>query len=206
MPRDGSQTRQALMDAAEALFLERGFAGTRVDDVLEATGTTKGAFFHHFGSKQELAHALMERYVAADLQGLEDTLHRARELGRSPRQRLLLLVGLYREMFLDLAEPYPGCLMASYTSQAGLFDDTTMGMVADNMRTWRKRVRELLDEVVATSPPRTDVDLDSLADMFVAVTEGAFIMSRVLHDPELTASQLQHYRAYLELLFPDGPA
>jgi TetR/AcrR family transcriptional repressor of nem operon len=203
MPRDGSRTRTSLMDAAEALILERGFAGTRVDDVLAATGTTKGAFFHHFGSKQELAHALMERYVELDLQHLDDAIARAEQLGRGPRQRLLLVVGLIRELFVDLTEPYPGCLMASYTGQAGLLDEDTMAMVAANIRTWRRRVRGLLDDVVATSPPRVDVDLDSLADMFVVVTEGAFIVSRMVDEPDVVADELEHYRTYLELLFPE---
>lgn len=205
MPRDGTTTRTTLMDAAESLFLERGFAGTRVDDVLHAAGLTKGAFFHHFASKQALAHALMERYIALDLATLEETMTRAEQLGRDPRQRLLLFVGLYREMFLDLADPYPGCLMASYTSEAGLFDQQTLGMVATNIRTWRTRLRALLDEVVAVAPPVVEVDLDALADMFTALIEGAFIVSRILNEPDVTAAQLEHFRIYVELLFP-GPA
>lgn len=202
MPRDGTATRTAVLDAAQELILERGFAGTRVDDVLERAGTTKGGFFHHFASKRDLAHALMERFVDLDLEQLESTWSRADELTRDPRERLLVFVGLYRELFVDLVEPFPGCLMGSYMAEAGLFDDATLAMVEGDMRTWRARLLGRLEEVAALHPPRVDVDLESLADMFTVVIEGAFIVSRVMDEPEVTANQLAHLRTYLEVLFP----
>lgn len=202
MPRDGTATRTAVLDAAQELILERGFAGTRVDDVLERAGTTKGGFFHHFASKRDLAHALMERFVELDLEQLESTWSRADELTRDPRERLLVFVGLYRELFVDLVEPFPGCLMGSYVAEAGLFDDATLAMVEGDMRTWRARLLGRLEEVAALHPPRVDVDLESLADMFTVVIEGAFIVSRVMDEPEVTANQLAHLRTYLEVLFP----
>ena len=52
MPRDGTATRTRILDAAQALVLKQGYAGTSVDDVIAAAGTTKGGFFHHFPSKQ----------------------------------------------------------------------------------------------------------------------------------------------------------
>lgn len=202
MPRDGTATRTALLDAAEELILERGYAGTRVDDILEVAGVTKGAFFHHFPSKHQLAHALMERFVELDLRTMTDTLDRADALTSDPRERLLVFVGLYIELFQDLVEPYPGCLMASYTSEAGLFDETTLAMVEEDIRVWRERLCERLREAAAAYPPAADVDLEALADMFNVVTEGAFILSRILDEPQVTAAQLRNLRTFLELLFP----
>lgn len=201
MPRDGTRTRQRIMDAAETLVLDRGFGGTSVDEILAAAQVTKGAFFHHFPSKQALAAALMDRYVALDVEHLDGLMGRAEELTRDPLQQLLLFIGLYRELFSDLEAPYPGCLMASYTYEAGLFDDEVKAVIADNVATWHDRIRAKLDEVVATHPPRVDVDLDSLADLVTVVVEGAFIVSRVQDDPGGTAAHLTHLRTYVELLF-----
>lgn len=67
---------------------------------------------------------------------------------------------------------------------------------------WRTRLRALLDEVVAFAPPVVEVDLDALADMFTALIEGAFIVSRILEEPDVTAAQIEHFRTYVELLFP----
>ncbi len=66
MPRDGSATRQRILDTAERLVIDNGFAGTSVDQVVVESGTSKGAFFHHFPSKVDLARSLVARYAATD--------------------------------------------------------------------------------------------------------------------------------------------
>jgi TetR/AcrR family transcriptional regulator, transcriptional repressor for nem operon len=184
-------------------MLEHGFAGTSVDQVIAAAGTTKGGFFHHFASKQELARALVERYVAEDMRLLDDLFTRAERLSRDPLQQLLLFVGLQEEAADDLAGDDPGCLYASFCYERDLVGEATRELIADAVLAWRTRTRAKLDEVVALYPPRLPVDLDALADEGLAVFEGAYVLSRALDEPRLLKGQLRHFRNYLELLF--GP-
>ncbi|HSI98666.1 MAG TPA: TetR/AcrR family transcriptional regulator [Gaiellaceae bacterium] len=201
MPRDGAATRTRILDTAEELVLEKGFAGTSVDEVIASAATTKGGFFHHFASKQELARGLVERYVAADMKLLDDLLARAERLSSDPLQQLLLFVGLQEELADELAGDVPGCLYASFMYEQELFDDTTREVIGDAVRAWRSRTREKLEEVAERYPPRIPVDLDTLADQGLAVYEGTFVLSRALGEPELLGGQLRHFRSYLELLF-----
>ncbi len=53
--RKREQTRQSLVDAAKALFVERGFEGTTIDDIVEAADLAKVTFYYHFKSKEEVA-------------------------------------------------------------------------------------------------------------------------------------------------------
>lgn len=201
MPRDGTATRTAIMDAAERLILERGFGGTPIDDILAVAGLTKGAFFHHFETKQDLAHALIDRYVRLDLGHLTGKMERAEALSTDPLQQLLVFVGLFREEAEALTRPYPGCLMGSYCYEAGLFDEQITDVIRTTMLTWRERLLAKLEEVAAAYPPRREVDLESLADQITVVFEGAYIVSKVLEDPSVVSAQLEHQRTYLELLF-----
>jgi TetR/AcrR family acrAB operon transcriptional repressor len=57
---EAAQTRQSLLDAALSTFSRQGFAATRLEDVAEAAGVTRGAIYHHFGGKAELFLALIE--------------------------------------------------------------------------------------------------------------------------------------------------
>jgi TetR/AcrR family acrAB operon transcriptional repressor len=57
---EAAQTRQSLLDAALTTFSRQGFAATRLEDVAEAAGVTRGAIYHHFGSKADLFLALIE--------------------------------------------------------------------------------------------------------------------------------------------------
>jgi TetR/AcrR family transcriptional regulator, transcriptional repressor for nem operon len=205
MPRDGAATRTRILDAAETLVLEKGFAGTSVDDVIASAGTTKGGFFHHFPSKQALARALVERYVAADLELLDDLLARAEAASDDPLDRLLRFVALQEDLLDDFGGAVPGCLYASFCYEQELVDDTTRGLIADAVLAWRTRTRELLDRVADRYPPRVEVDLDALADQGLAVYEGSFVLSRALGEPELLRGQLRHFRTYLELVFR-GPS
>jgi AcrR family transcriptional regulator len=81
-----ARTRRALLDAARALFAEKGFAATGRDEIAERAGVTRGALYHHFASKTEVAAGVVEqlegelvaRVVAAALEGtgVRDQLHR----------------------------------------------------------------------------------------------------------------------------------
>ena len=201
MPRDATTTRTAIMDAAEALILDHGFAGTSIDRVIRKAGITKGTFFYYFGSKADLGLALVQRFADLDRRQLEDNMDRAERLSRDPLQQVLIFIGLFREAADELAEPYPGCLFASYIHEAQLFDDQTLEVIRRAMTAWRDRLGGKLREVMEHYPSRLAVDPDALADMITVLFEGAFILSKTLREPKVIARQLDHYRAYLELLF-----
>ncbi len=59
--RKGEEKRQELLNAAEKLFCARGYEGTSVQDILTAAGMSKGGFYHHFASKEDVMKALCVR-------------------------------------------------------------------------------------------------------------------------------------------------
>jgi TetR/AcrR family transcriptional repressor of nem operon len=194
-------TRERILDAAERLILAQGFVATPIDQIIAQVGLTKGAFFHHFESKGALARALIERYARQEEDLLQHLLERAGKLSSDPVQQLLIFVGLFLEIAEGLDEPSPGCLFASYCYESGQFDADTLRIVEASIRAWRAALGDKIRAAMAQCPPRTAVDADSLADMFIAVLEGAFIISRTLQEPQVFAQQLRHYRRYLKLLF-----
>ena len=199
--RDPEKTRERILDAAQALILDHGYGATTVDAVVNRAGITKGAFFHHFGSKADLARALVDRYALLDKQHLEQQMERAAKLATDPLQQLLVLIALYEEEFQSMAEPFPGCLFASYIYENKLFDEATISVLRESTLMWRRVAKQMLEKVAAAHPPKVPVDLDSLADLFYALTEGSFIMTKTLGDKTLLARHTRHLRTYLELLF-----
>ncbi len=206
MARDGTLTRNKILDTAEAMILEQGYNATSIDKLVAQAGVTKGSFFHHFESKAVLAHTLVERFARADLDLFAANRARAEGLSRDPLQRILILIGLYKQMMEALTEPYPGCLFASYIYEADLFDAHTLAVIVDTYLVWRSNLRDMLEQAAEVYPPRIEVDFADLADMFTAVTEGAFIMSKTLKEPHLVARQLGLMRDFVELLLQPAPA
>jgi TetR/AcrR family transcriptional repressor of nem operon len=201
LPRDGSITRTAIMDAAQALILETGYSAASVDAVIGRAGITKGAFFYHFKSKAELALALVRRDAERDAALLQANLDRAESLSRDPLQQLLICIGLYEEETAKLTAPYPGCLYASYIYEAQLFDAATMAVVRGVFDNWTARIAAKLEAVARLYPPRLPVTVRAVAEMSLALAEGAFILSKMQRDPAALAAQWRQYRNYLELLF-----
>lgn len=63
MEGDEQGTREAILEAAQRLFTDRGFEGTSTHAIVEASGTSKGSFYHYFSSKEDLYTAVLERML-----------------------------------------------------------------------------------------------------------------------------------------------
>lgn len=84
-----AQTRQALLDAAARVFIERGFAGSSVEAISEEAGYTRGAFYSNFESKEQLfAELLQQRAYAVYREMAEDAAAGRRQTLREAGQQL----------------------------------------------------------------------------------------------------------------------
>jgi len=201
MRKDGIATRERILDSAQSLILERGYVGMTVEHVLDAAGITKGAFFHHFKTKDDLAKALLQRFADKDAKIYEEVSTRAEKLSDDVLEQMLIFIRLFEEMFDALNEPYPGCLFASYIYELQQFDDETRCLIRDTFSKWRELLKEKFQAISRKYPPRVKVDEASLADAFTVVLEGAFITGKAMNEPRVVGDQLRHFRNYIELLF-----
>lgn len=71
LPRNAEATRQRLFDAALELYSQRGYAGTCLDAILRLASSSKGAFYHHFDSKEELTARALELHWHEVIDALE---------------------------------------------------------------------------------------------------------------------------------------
>mgnify|MGYP001175915553 CR=1 FL=1 len=69
-------TRQRILNAATEIFSEKGYHGTAVDDIVKASNSSKGSFYFHFPSKQEIFFSLIDRFVASLISNIEIAIDR----------------------------------------------------------------------------------------------------------------------------------
>jgi TetR/AcrR family transcriptional repressor of nem operon len=194
MPRDGSATRERLLDAAEHLVIENGYAATSVDEVIAVSRSSKGAFFHHFDSKRELARALVGRYVEADLAHLAHALE-ATDGIVDPAERALAFVRVFEDAGDELMAEQSGCLYTSVLTERQLAFDGTADEIRTAVLAWRRAYADLLRAALGSRA--SSVDVDSLADHLFVTFEGAFLLCRSLGDPSQMRTQLRTYRLLL---------
>jgi len=197
----GAQTRERILDLAAESVLQKGFASTSIEEIIAAANITKSGFFYHFRDKNDLARALLKRYLEQDSALFQDLFARADSLNDDPLHGFLVFLKLLAEVMADLPTGHPGCIVASYCYQDQLFSHDIRELTAEAARAWRRRVRERLDKIVERHPPKIDVDLDALADMLSAVADGGIVLSKVLGQPRHLPEQIMLYRAFIRLTF-----
>jgi TetR/AcrR family transcriptional regulator, transcriptional repressor for nem operon len=136
-PRKGSDTKERILEVAQATVLEKGFAATSIEELIAAVDITKSGFFYHFKDKNELAKALLLRYVEREDALFDDLFRRADELNEDPLHGFLVGLKMMSELMADLPNGHPGCLVASFCYQDRLFDKEVRDLNAKAVLNWR---------------------------------------------------------------------
>jgi AcrR family transcriptional regulator len=197
----GEATRERLLDLAEETVLQKGFGATTIEELIAQAGITKSGFFYHFRDKNDLAQALLRRYIGRHNDLFDDMFKRSNELTDDPLQSFLIGLKFFADMLGELPKTHPGCIVAAFCYQDQQFSRDVRALNADGIRGWRTRVRVQLDKIADKYPPRPGVDLDVLADMVTAIVEGGIILSRTFDDNRMLSRQVMAYRNYVKLAF-----
>lgn len=197
----GEATRARIVAEAERLILAQGYAGTSLDDILAATKLTKGAFFHHFKNKAELARAVVERYAEDDFALFELWSADADAATADPYQRVIHFLAAFERFLDDLGKPFPGCVFASYTYERSQFDAELHAYIRARLRAWTQLYEKKLGALIAARKPKLKTNARQLAEMIVTIVEGGFIMGNAMNDATWLQRQSAQYRSYLKLMF-----
>jgi len=177
-------------------------AATSVDDIQEAADISRGTFFYHFPSKDDLAKALIHRYAEADHALVEGFKERAEKLASDPLQQALIFLALHEDLLEEVSPEEAGCLFASLSYEAGVLDSGTHSLIVESIEHWRRVLGGKLEEAMRRHTPIvSEIDPHLLADVAYGVLQGAFILRRSLDDPGLMARHVREFRRYLEVLF-----
>ena len=199
--RKGAATRERILEIAQLSVLSKGFAATSIEEVIAEAGITKSGFFYHFRDKNELAHAMLRRYIADNEQIFDDIFARGAELSDDPLEAFLIGLKLLAELMKDLPSVHPGCLISAICYQERLFDREVRELSAQAVVSWNARFLGYLERISRLHPLNANVELADLADMLCCIIDGAIIMSKTLHQPGVLERQVLAYRAFVKAAF-----
>jgi TetR/AcrR family transcriptional regulator, transcriptional repressor for nem operon len=190
------EARARLIEAARSLVRHKGFAATSVDELCAAAGVTKGAFFHHFPSKEALGVALIDDWT--EMTGAMFAAHPYNRLP-DPLDRVLGYLDLRREI---LGQPIPefSCVAGTSVQEAYETSPAMRQAAARSIASGFEHVRPHLVAALAAHPV-PGVTADSLARQFQVAVQGGIILAKALNDPAPAREAFDHLERYLRLMF-----
>lgn len=174
MQERAMQTRTQILDAAMGLFSGAGYDATSVAAICAAAGVSKGAFYHHFPSKQALFIELLNRW----LDGLDAQMDAIGATALSVPEALQHMAGLLRRVYEDASGQIP--MFLEFLSRARL-DPAVWRATVEPFRRYRERFARLVARGIASGELRP-VDPDTAAQTLVSVAVGLVLQSALGDD------------------------
>lgn len=196
-PRERGTARTRLLDAAIDVVRAKGLHATSVDDLCAAAGVTKGAFFHHFESKDALAVAAAEHWSEVTGAMFAAAAYHDRP---TAAERVM--------GYLDLRAGLVSGPPASFTCLAGTMTQEAFDRIPPVREACRESIfghaatlEADLAEALADAGHEGPPDAASLAAHTQAVLQGAFVLAKAADDPQVVLEEIEHLRRYLQFLF-----
>jgi TetR/AcrR family transcriptional regulator, transcriptional repressor for nem operon len=198
--RPAPQTaRDKLLEAGVKLVRQHGFAATSVEQLCTEAGVTKGAFFHHFASKEALGVALAAYWSSSTGAFFASApFHHHVD----PAQRVLGYVDLRIELISGPVESF-SCVAGTMVQEAFLSSDAIRTACNSSISGNAAALEDDLAAALARSGA-TGVTATSLSRHIQAVIQGAFVLAKAEGGVTAAAAareHLVHLRRYLEFLF-----
>jgi AcrR family transcriptional regulator len=171
----GHATRASILQTAAEVFAERGYAETTLAELIARSGLTKGAFYFHFASKEQLAFAVLEEkqrqwleFVSQRILDKPTAIDQLRALGPA-------LIKLHREDPSAYSAPRLSRDLARMPALAGI--------VRAQMRGWIDLVAGIISQAKQDGDLPSQLDPTALATILVAATDGLKDLSDILDPP-----------------------
>ena len=169
-----AQTRARIIESARIMFNRHGFEQVSIDDVMKQAGLTRGGFYHHFSSKDDLYAESVNSFITCN--PFASRQAEAEKPISDPRKLANMLVEVYLsdETLADVDRQCPLVALPSDVARAGLKPRQAYTQLVDNML-----------HVFRSAFPKSDRDAPRKAMLIVNLCVGGMIIARTTDDPTL---------------------
>jgi AcrR family transcriptional regulator len=192
----GRATRERIIDTAAELIYERGVAAITLDDVRDATGTSKSQLYHYFAAKNDLVHAVIDRQRERVLAFHRPKLDSLSSWDDLTRWRDAIVVAQAERQCRS------GCPLGSLASPLAELDETARAQLAAAFTSWQQLLADGLRAMITSGALRADANPERLAISTIASLQGGLILAELERDTRPLEVALDAALAHLETFAP----
>jgi TetR/AcrR family transcriptional regulator, transcriptional repressor for nem operon len=196
MVRTGT-AREKILEAALGLIRTKGYSATTVDELCAAAGVTKGAFFHHFQSKDALGVAAANHWSIMTSRFFADAPYHAHA---DPLDRVLGYLD-FRKDILQGALPEFTCLVGTMVQEVHQSSPAIVAACDASISGHAETVEADIAAAMALHGVGDGWTAQSLALHTQAVLQGAFVLAKAKGGPAIAADSIDHLKRYIGFLF-----
>ena len=178
-------TRDHIVEAADRLFYRQGYEHTSFSDIADAVRISRGNFYYHFKTKDEILDAV----IALRLAGTRKMLARWEEEGKDPADRIRCFIDILIANRIDIKRY--GCPVGTLCAELAKLDHASQAEASKLFtlfRTWLRRQFELLGR---------KEDADALAMHLLARSQGVATLANAFHDEKFIRQEVEQMRGWL---------
>ena len=190
-------SRKKLLDASLHVIRAKGYEATTVDDICESAGLSKGSFFHHFKSKEDLALAAADYWIEGTTALFASAPYHA---PADPLDRLLAYVDFRKSLLMGDLPEYT-CLVGTMVQETYETHPAIRQACDTSISGHAATLVPDIEAAIRQRGIRGDWTAESLALYIQATIQGAFILAKAKLSRDVAAQCIDHLRRYLELLF-----
>ena len=199
----GDKTREQFIQAAKTLFTQRGYHNTSIYDLFELSGISKGAFYHHWKTKEDLALELCAEISAIYAK------HFFVLLDSQDAPRVVIDRALHTVAELNAQPNYPHCRLLALFSLEAEPSETRLGQTISELKTrWLAFWHTLIQRAQASGSLRKDLSPEELSVMIVSTLAGLQLFAKELspesvrHIPDTLGRMLFHASSWSSSSIP----
>lgn len=173
-PSKSELTRQFIIEKTAPVFNEKGYAGTSLADLENATGLTKGSIYGNFENKDEVALAAFDytfnqvsTYIMGKISSTENAI-----------ERLLVYPNVYRN-FLKIPFLKAGCPILNTSTESDDTHPLLKEKAANALQAWKKSVENQIKRGIARNEIKADTNPIEFAVVLIALIEGAIMQAKL---------------------------
>ena len=198
MSRHPDETRRKILEAALWEMYRHGFKGASIDRLLDGTGLTKGALYHHFPNKLQLGYAVVDEVIGP---WIHERWIEPLEQGDNPIDALAL--GLRRALEHSPEEMiHGGCPLNNLAQEMAGLDEGFRVRVEAVLETWRSAIASHLARGQQQGHVRTDLDPAATAAFLVSSVEGIAGTAKSSKDIQFARQIAAVLESFIESLRP----